>query len=260
MIRFSSITLFILFILFKITNYSSSNLPEGTNWKLLENSSDEFDGDKLDRNKWNTHLWYDSSGSLAFDSSNISVKDGMLNIFAKQNGNNNSAWTIGAVESIFDIPGEISYVEVRAKLLPYKANVLSAIWLQTWPTIECNPNPEIDIHEYFYEKTVSMNFHEWNKKEDGTYDHIDYGGRQYQYEKTLSEDYHIWGLERINGCVRFYFDGNLLEDWLVPDPSFTKMPRHIVLSLEGHNGIPNNKFLPASFQIDYVRTYIHPTN
>ncbi len=34
------------------------------------------------------------------------------------------------------------------------------------------------------------------------------------------------------------------------------MPRHVVLSLEGHLGDPVGRFLPQSFLVDYVRTYI----
>ena len=238
-----------------ITDCSTSYLPEGNEWELIENSSDEFIGDDLNNNKWNKYLWYDSSGVLGFNQSNVFIKNGLLNLEADKFENNDSAWSIGAVESVFDVPGQTSFIEIRAKLLPYKANVLSAIWLQSWPSVQNNPNPEIDVHEYFFEKTISMNLHEWSKKSDGTYDHIDYGGRHFQYDEILSDNFHLWGLERINGRIRFYFDGIMLEEWIVPDCSFVNLPRHIVLSLEGHNGIPDNRFLPAVFQIDYVRTY-----
>lgn len=33
------------------------------------------------------------------------------------------------------------------------------------------------------------------------------------------------------------------------------MPRHIIISLEGHAGNPVDSYLPAVFQIDYVRIY-----
>ena len=54
------------------------------------------------------------------------------------------------MESKFDVPGTASYVEVRAKALDKKPNVLSAIWMQSSPlSFELNPNPEIDIMETF---------------------------------------------------------------------------------------------------------------
>ena len=38
-------------------------------------------------------------------------------------------------------------------------------------------------------------------------------------------------------------------------PEFVTMPRHIIFSLEGHAGNPVDAFLPAAFQIDYLRIY-----
>ena len=40
--------------------------PEGGNWTLLPASSDEFDGDCLDENKWTNGIWYDVTTDLAF--------------------------------------------------------------------------------------------------------------------------------------------------------------------------------------------------
>ena len=72
----------------------------------------------------------------------------------------------------------------------------------------------------------------------------------------VSADFHVYGLERSNGKLRFYFDGKLAWEVAPSDPSFVNMPRHVVLSLEGHLGDPVDRHLPQSFLVDYVRTYI----
>ena len=114
--------------------------PEGGNWTLLPASSDEFDGDCLDENKWTNGIWYDVTTDLAFCPENVSVRDGNLVLTAKKQDYNGKAYTAGAVESKFDVPGTASYVEVRAKALDKKANVLSAIWMQSSPlSFELNP-------------------------------------------------------------------------------------------------------------------------
>ena len=58
--------------------------PEGGNWTLLPASSDEFDGDCLDENKWTNGIWYDVTTDLAFCPENVSVRDGNLVLTAKK--------------------------------------------------------------------------------------------------------------------------------------------------------------------------------
>lgn len=36
---------------------------------------------------------------------------------------------------------------------------------------------------------------------------------------------------------------------------FAELSRHMVLSLEGHLGMPVEEYLPGEFLVDYVRTY-----
>ena len=102
-------------------------------WNLVAAASDEFGGSTLDVAKWKKDLWYGTSGVLAFKQENITVSDGSLVLTARKELFNEKSYTIGAVESLFDVPGANSYVEVRAKALHQNANVLSAIWLQSSP-------------------------------------------------------------------------------------------------------------------------------
>lgn len=229
-------------------------------WVLLEASSDDFNGTKLDEEKWNNGLWYDVSSDLAFKDDNVTVEDGNLVLSAKEESYNGKNYTIGAVESKFDVPGKASYVEVRAKVLDSNANVLSAIWMQSSPlTAENNPNPEIDIMESFNYNHVRSALHTWSNSKLLGQVHLQTGLHSWKTPcKDISQDYHTYGLERNDNKLRFYFDGQVIWETvsLVSNKDFVKMARHMVLSLEGHNGTPVAKYLPSAFYIDYVHTYI----
>lgn len=230
--------------------------PQEGYWTLLRSSSDEFEGTTLDTSKWKNGIWYDTSSDLAFKSENVSVSNGNLVLTAKQEPYNGKSYTIGAVESKFDVPGTDSYVEVRAKVLDSKANVLSAIWLQSSPlTSALNPNPEIDIMETFDFSKMTSTIHIWNQNPSI---HLQLGKNNWNTGLSdISSDYHTYGLERRNGKMRFYFDGKLTWEKTSSYDSFVQLSRHMVLSLEGHLGAPAKAYLPGEFLIDYVRTYYY---
>ena len=108
-------------------------------------------------------LWYDTSGVLAFRQENIAVSGGNLAPDREEGSvQREDRYTFGAVESLFDVPGVNSYVEIRAKALHRNANVLSAIWLQSSPlTTANNPNPEMDIQETFNYDGMVSTLHTW---------------------------------------------------------------------------------------------------
>jgi len=233
-------------------------------WKRVVAASDEFDGSTLDAARWKTALWYDTSGVLAFKPENIAVSGGNLVLTARKEAFNGKSWTIGAVESRFDVPGVDAYVEVRARMLDRNANVLSAIWLQSSPlTVAANPNPEIDIQETFDYEGVVSTLHTWAIKPgtplpiaEDQYIHTQTPPHGFKAGVDVSAGFHVYGLERRDGKLRIYFDGRLAWEVAPPDASFVNMPRHVVLSLEGHLGEPVDSHLPRSFLVDYVRTYI----
>lgn len=227
-----------------------------TGWTLLEKSSDEFSGSTLDENKWTKGIWYDVSTDLAFKDENIRVQDGKLFLDAKKENYNGKSFTSGSLESKFEIPGTESYVEIRAKALDSRANVLSAIWMQSSPlSSRLNPNPEIDIMETFNFKKITSTLHTWRQSPSLHWQHA-----KNNWETGLndiSDDFHTYGLERRNGKLKFYFDRQLIWEYKSNEQSFVELSRHMVLSLEGHLGTPNPAYLPNSFEIDYVRTYFN---
>jgi len=244
------------------TPATTSTTPIGKS-NLIVAASDEFSGSNLDAAKWKKGLWYDTSGVLAFKQENINVSGGNLVLTARREAFNEKSYTYGAVESLFDVPGVSSYVEVRAKALHRDANVLSAIWLQSSPlTVADNPNPEIDIQETFNYDGVVSTLHTWAIDPDkpaptaeSEYIHTRTDPHEFKTGVDVSADYHVYGLERSDGKLRFYFDGKLAWEVAPSESSFVNLPRHVVLSLEGHLGDPVDRYLPQSFLVDYVRTY-----
>lgn len=228
--------------------------PAEGNWTLLPAASDEFDRNQLDSTKWNNGIWYDVTTDLAFSPSNVTVRDGNLVLTAKRENYNGKSYTAGAVESKFEVPGTDSYVEVRAKALDKRANVLSAIWMQSSPlSTVMNPNPEIDIMETVDYRKLSSTLHVWPQNPSS---HTQMGTNDWDTGlQDISADYHIYGLERRNGKLRFYFDGRLAWEKVSTCDAFVEMSRHMVLSLEGHLGAPAAAYLPGEFLVDYVRTY-----
>jgi beta-glucanase (GH16 family) len=233
-------------------------------WSLVPSASDEFDGPVLDAAKWRKGLWYAESGVLAFRPENVTVSDGDLVLAARREAFGGKTHTGGAVESLFDVPGADSYVEVRARALRRDANVLSAIWLQSSPlTLARNPNPEIDIQETFDYRALVSTLHTWAidprtpvPATPDEYIHAQTPPHEFDAGVDVSADFHVYGLERRDGKLRFYFDGKLAWEVVPPDPAFVTMPRHVVLSLEGHLGDPVDRHLPEEFRVDYVRTYV----
>lgn len=228
--------------------------PEPGNWTLLPAASDEFDGTSLDESKWKNGIWYDVTTDLAFHPDNVSVRDGNLVLAAKKQAYNGKNYTAAAVESKFDVPGTASYVEVRAKALDKKANVLSAIWMQSSPLNHAlNPNPEIDIMETFDYSKMTSTLHTWHQNPSI---HLQRGTKGWNTGlDDISADYHTYALERRDGKLRFYFDGQLTWEKTSTEDSFVELSRHMVLSLEGHLGMPVDEYLPGEFLVDYVRTY-----
>lgn len=225
-------------------------------WTLVPAASDDFTS--FDTSRWSRGLWYKTSGVGAFNPANVTVTAGELALTAKREPYNDKLYTFGAVESTYDIPGAPSYVEVRARVLDSAANVLSAIWMQTSPLSQANnPNPEIDIEETFTCHQVLTSIHRWVVSGSGEMQHhADAHQRHTTGVADSSDDYHVYGLERRSGVLRFYFDNQLAWQITPPDAAYVTSPRHLVLSLEGHLGRPVDAHLPATFRIDYVRTYV----
>jgi len=212
--------------------------------------SDEFDGPSLNTDMWvSGPLWYARTGlGWPFRPENAFVQDGNLHLRAMP-GN---PITAAAVHSKFLVRPN-SYVEVRAKLLPWAARLLSAIWMSHGTDPGSDPSVEIDIQEIFNPTRITSNLHLWSNGR-----HIADGvGNAVNVGVDVTADYHVYGFERRSpDILRFYFDGRLVWDAKPSRPTlYASQERWLVFSLESHLGQPNIANLPADALIDYARVY-----
>lgn len=270
---------------FKVAGHESSILPDG-NWKMC--FSDEFDGDTLDRTKWNFrhHLfhkehpcWIEDEG-LAFEDSNIIFKlvkgeDGKLRSCQLQTGENwydrpsNPGWGVAKLEKP-RFEHTFGYYECRCKL-QRGDNWWSAFWLQS-PTIGTHYDAkkagvEVDILESFFGNTYLPHFIHW-----GGY------GPNYNYTSTLGDNvlarakdaipvddgFHRFGVEWDEEGYTFYVDG------VQSGPKLTKAVSHTdTFILIGTEVVGHRDYIPGvykdvenikhveddKFIVDYVRVF-----
>jgi len=287
---------------------SKDSLPTLCNsgLKPVSKASDEFDR-PLDKS-WQVYDFAVDgrrSQELAYRPDMVSVRDGSLSLSIVDeprdvDGDGSLEYPAGGVESTFDVPGaepgRASCVEVRTKGFAanvagsnvWDQNVFSAVWLQTrGPQYATNPNPEIDIQEFFEKDKQHMALHTWEAppppapptpakhtavdncrtgREDQTVDPeglVDDCRTDLTFG-DLTTDMHVFGLRRevveLNGheagLLTFYLDGR--PTWtkeLPPDSPFITRGRHLVLSTQGNPpGGPGLAF-PKVAEHDWVHTY-----
>ena len=244
------ITLGCLSFLVAMVGSAGATPPGGAAWVQDMSRSDEFDGPSLNTEMWvSGPLWYAQTGlGWPFKPENGFVSDGNLHLRAVA-GN---PITAAAVHSKFLVKAN-NYVEVRAKLLPWAAHLLSAIWMSHGSDPGSDPSVEIDIQEVFNPTRITSNLHLWlNGKHvgDGVGHPVDVG-------VDVTADYHVYGFERRSPeLLRFYFDGKMVWDAKPSRPSlYASQQRNLIFSLESHLGQPDVANLPAEALIDYVRIY-----
>ncbi len=227
--------------------------PPSDQYKLVW--SDEFDGSKLDFDKWDYR-------GLGPRRDAINVKDtvtldgeGKLVLTTKKVGDEYHTAMIstdGKYETTF------GYFECRVKFQEQIGH-WSAFWLQS-PTIQKVSDPkvngtEIDIFEYLvrYEDTIHINLH-W----DGYGEDHKTTGYKYKNPK-IGEGYHTIGIDWTPEEYVFYVDNK--EVWRT-DKAVSHRDQYIILSLEVGEWAGNiaEASLPDSIYFDYVRVYKKETS
>lgn len=241
---------------------TESITPSGMSWELDSSKSDDFNS--MDEGKWSAApLWYYGgvSGDFAYRPENSTVSDGILRLVAKKESYQNIPaeprfYTAGCLKSKFEVGGN-TYIEVRAKMIKAAANVCAAIWLGGDPVESKNPNIEIDIQETKdaddKPHLLNSSLLTWPKPGNGN---TVPGFTRYYFPWGLDEEFHLYGLERRNGKLSFYIDGMKYWEWDAKvTPEFITQMRPVILSIEGHAGLPKDAALPSDFQIDWVKVF-----
>jgi beta-glucanase (GH16 family) len=232
--------------------------------------SDEFDGDKLDMNKWVYRT--DSKHWSTQLPSNVAISGGLLHLNLTKLAEPKEAVNAepgkdpkAAKTTVFKYGGagviskpafKFGYYEAKFRN-PAGAGWHSSFWMQnhngkgdTLPTTACQ---EIDVCEAdsFKPAGFASNLHQWKPK------HKQFGVWPLK-TPDLSKDFHIWGCEYTPEKIRFFFDG---KEFASTDKiaTFENNDQHIWFTsiathLGGAKEVDESK-LPSEMTVDYIRLY-----
>ncbi|WP_245579706.1 glycoside hydrolase family 16 protein [Alteribacter aurantiacus] len=218
-------------------------------WRLIWN--DEFDGDSLDKTRWNIEYWpAEKNNELQYYTpNNVKVDNGNLILSSKEEYYEGRSYTSGAVQSKDKFNFKYGKIEMRARL-PKGKGIFPAFWLL--PNGEETWLPEIDIFEMIGDEPneIWMVVHMEDKNGNLLRDYSSYVGDDYSYK------YHTFGIEWTSTEIRWFIDGieRFKTKRLVPNE---EMYLYINTAIGGNwPGSPDKTTsFPQFFSVDYVRVY-----
>lgn len=242
-------------------------------WNLVFN--DEFDGESLDKSKWNpTYNWGHTHNHRAYCvEENVSVSDGLLRIKGEarrhpdapatcKNGSDvySLDYTSGAIDTRGKFDVKYGYIEGRFKMPPH-----SGTWPAFW-TLQDGWPPEIDIFEVPHERTdhhyyLHYTKTDWYASHGSAWDHeASFGGVHKGPDK--SADFHNYGLEWNENYLKFYFDDKLIASYNRPTEINQLAANYIIINLaiggwaeSGSRPIDVTSNNPAYLECDWVRVW-----
>lgn len=264
--------------LFGLPGYPSTKSVDMDKFELTW--SDEFDGNEVDKAKWNCGWWGEGNTLVRnggwWNSKLAEVTDGNLHIKTKyyKNGVNNdgkAGWYSTQLETQGLFEQKYGYFETRC-ILPKGSGLWSAFWMMCPGVFDINGNgkdgTEIDIFEsaYYYDgknsDTVSsaLHFDDYGKDHKSTTVH-----RTHIYGNDPYEEFNTYGVEWNKDGYTFYINGKKCATSKFGGVS--AVPEYLLLSVEvgGSDGIPSDSWAgpsietnaqaPTDFIVDYVRAY-----
>jgi beta-glucanase (GH16 family) len=251
-------------------------------WVLNTLVSDEFEGGKVDQNKWYVqgsnkkfYLWKGRAPSQ-FAPHNVSVDDGKLKIKTQwqpdypfigpvpkkqlQEGFKYENITTGAVIAHNNFL--YGYMEVKVKIP--KAAMTGAFWATGYQS-------EIDVFEHVgkvkkgnvkAEKTYTTSIHDWRP---GHPPQNKVWKTSHPIDFDMTEDFHVFGVDWSDEHLKVYIDGKLIKSttkaeigdgWVLNNPLELWFDSEVFPWF----GVPTKEDLPASFDIEYVRVWQKPNN
>lgn len=249
---------------------------------------DEFDGDKIDGNKWNfrrtmsgTDRVYDNSEKHA------RVENGNMHMQLHKCDEEGKPYSLSEGFTTSDTMNfRYGRIEMCAKL-PFRHGAWPSFWMQSvTPFAKATYLAEIDILEVFSsENSLASALHKWS---DGMHSanavSLD-GGTTYTFEnyENLNNEYHVYALEWNEDTVSFFVDDIRFASYYIDmkDPAHDFDP----VAMPGMQGfhdpafiIMNNEFfsmggswcpgeeialndndeMPVDYFIDWVRLYQNP--
>lgn len=222
--------------------------PENLGYQLIW--EDQFDGNKLDPEKWDVRgIGPRAVGYVSPQA--VIVKNGFLELSAFVK---NDSIMVGAIGTQDRFMPKYGYFECRAQLQKSQGN-WSAFWIQS-PSIAEGEDPgiygtEIDIMEHFKKgenDIVSHNLH-WaygpNQQSTGAFQ---------SHVKGVSEGFHTFAVEWTPEKYAFFVDGYKYHEI---KKAISHIEQYIILSMELPHSLEDLKdaLLPDVFIVDYVKVY-----
>lgn len=235
--------------------------PDGQ-WTLHSDYSDEFNQRQLNTNKWDTDggNW----GFWSWEPENVWVKSGSLHLRIQHKmrtrGEQRLSYMSGIIRSKSK-PIKYGYFEARIKAAPRFPGVCPAFWLYrvddgTWTEIDIIELTEVPGNV----KRIDTNLHvfqhpklfDGKKRQPGNH-HAE--RRHWDAPWDPRDDFHVYGCEWDEGCIRWYIDGNLVNE---AENRYWHQPLDVVLSFGLRHPLekePSDQGFPTVCEIDYVRVW-----
>ncbi len=255
--------------LFFQLGYPNAALPPdaaaspGADWQLVW--SDEFDGDALNRDDWNTTLidmpgaaglrYHNTGYAQYLMDDDILVEEGLLRLRAQRRTMTGDSppgtyeYTAGWVSTHYKHSFTYGYVEIRAR---YPAGL--GMWPAFWMIASDNIwGPEFDVAEYFGSQQ-RMHFGLMYTE----YPAVNWDSAHYR-TSAWESDWHTYALEWNPGEANFLVDGRvyhtILADYVPGEPMYIILQNGVGTS-SGPAGAPDSRTVfPNFFDVDYVRVY-----
>jgi beta-glucanase (GH16 family) len=232
-------------------------------WVKYEPMSDEFEGRQLDRGKWSDDtLWWKGRQPALFSPRNIALDDGKLCLTMRKE-------KTPAAEEKFGYHDYTSatlrskdrtaygYFEVKAKPMPSGGS--SSFWFQRGSVPGPDPVTEIDVFEIGgkakgFERKYNMTVHVTGIPAGAKHWQV---GRHWLAPWPLIDDYHVYGLQWDKDELKYFVDGIVV---LTVENTHWHYPLFLTFDSETMPewfGMPDDKDLPSTFRVEYVRAWKH---
>ena len=254
--------------------------------------NDEFDGNKLDTEKWGFAPKMGGSEDLLLseDGKTVRVENGALILTADAFSDpmrpsvkysvNYSVTTFKTMSFVY------GYVEMRARV-PFKHGAWPSFWMVTTDALGSTKGreyeTEVDIFEVFSNTVTAVpNIHKWYKNGENKGLHNQFNGFEgkqsaryvFKDNKTAC-DWHVYGFEWTAQRMTMFVDG---EAYMTYDLSYNfdhksdmggfHQPMYLILNnhlftenlywVPSADQIVKPEDLPSVYEIDYIRLYQQP--
>lgn len=223
-------------------------------WEPFPALTDEFESGRLDESKWfpNNPTWLGRQPGY-FNPKNVRVADGMLHLDAKKESLPNlpdgyHTYTTAFVKGKTKV--RYGYFEIRARAMDSQAS--SAFWFY-----DITPEiwSEIDVFEIGARPQPAnyyMNTHLFHTLVETVHWHK---SRIWKAPYNLAREFHVYGLEWDSEVLRFTVDGAVVRE-----ERNTHWHQPLAFCFDSETfadwfGLPKDDALPATFSIDYIRTW-----